>query len=270
MSDEKNFLMIGLPNAGKTTYLAAFWAIEKDGNTGHKLSCYKYPDDISYLEAIKEKWLNQEQVNRTVSGTPQEVKLPLVENDSGKRMIFNIPDFKGELFQAIIESNETESVKEWVKNSEGFLFFIENTTELPYQEEVGSVTEGDNTPKQLTIENMSPWTKNIVLLKYLSQRKLKDIPLAICFSAWDSIETEMSVEDWVKTEHKFFYNFVKYHFSNVKYFGISAQGREYTKEDSEEIIEQCQKLTEEKKRAFIFTDEKTTDLTEPIDFLINN
>ena len=37
MENTKKCLIVGLPNAGKSTYIGAFWAIEKDGGTGHKL-----------------------------------------------------------------------------------------------------------------------------------------------------------------------------------------------------------------------------------------
>lgn len=44
-------LAIGLQDTGKTSYITAFWAIEKDGNTKHKLTFDKYPSDTSYLDS---------------------------------------------------------------------------------------------------------------------------------------------------------------------------------------------------------------------------
>lgn len=59
MENTKKCLIVGLPNAGKSTYIGAFWAIEKDGGTGHKLTCKEYPSDTTYLDALKKSWLEQ-------------------------------------------------------------------------------------------------------------------------------------------------------------------------------------------------------------------
>ena len=34
-----NILLAGLPAAGKSTYITALWAVEKDGKSGHLLTC---------------------------------------------------------------------------------------------------------------------------------------------------------------------------------------------------------------------------------------
>ncbi len=69
MEDKHSCLMVGLPSAGKSTYLAAFWAIEKEGNTGHLVSCRRYPPKTKYLDELKNNWLQQELVKRTTLGS---------------------------------------------------------------------------------------------------------------------------------------------------------------------------------------------------------
>lgn len=62
-----------------------------------------------------------------------------------------------------------------------------------------------------------------------------------------------------------FLQFYKSSFSNVKFYGISAQGLEY--DDAK--IDEYQLLTERKQRAYIYTDKKSYDITEPFNFLIS-
>lgn len=52
MENNMKCLAIGLQDTGKTSYITAFWAIEKDGNTKHKLTFDKYPSDTSYLGSV--------------------------------------------------------------------------------------------------------------------------------------------------------------------------------------------------------------------------
>lgn len=52
MENNMKCLAIGLQDTGKTSYITAFWAIEKDGNTKHKLTFDKYPSDTSYLDSM--------------------------------------------------------------------------------------------------------------------------------------------------------------------------------------------------------------------------
>ena len=50
----------------------------------------------------------------------------------------------------------------------------------------------------------------------------------------------------------------------MKYYGVSAQGLEY----KDEKFDEYQRLTELKQRAYVYTDNKSHDITEPFDFLI--
>ena len=65
MENNMKCLAIGLQDTGKTSYITAFWAIEKDGNTKHKLTFDKYPSDTSYLDSMATLWLNQAAVQRS-------------------------------------------------------------------------------------------------------------------------------------------------------------------------------------------------------------
>jgi GTPase SAR1 family protein len=269
MEKTKKCLIVGLPSAGKSTYIGAFWAIEKDGGTNHKLTCKEYPSDTTYLDALKKSWLEQTVVERTLNIEPQEIRLKLHSETTRNTLELHIPDFKGEVFQRILSNNVAEKAVQWCNDTDCILYFIKYANEDILQDEISQVAENKDTIQRestaMQITDISEWTQNIMLLKYLHTHVDSDIPLAICISAWDKVNTELSIESWVKSKHPFLYNFIQEHFSNVKYFGVSAQGLEY----KDEKFEEYQRLTELKQRAYIYTDKKSHDITEPFEFLIN-
>lgn len=269
MENTKKCLIVGLPSAGKSTYIGAFWAIEKDGGTNHKLTCKEYPSDTTYLDALKKSWLEQNVVERTLNIEPQEIRLKLHSETTGNTLELHIPDFKGEIFQRILSNNVAEKAVQWCNETDCILYFIKYANEDILQDEIPQttasleLTQRESTAMQIT--DISEWTQNIMLLKYLHTQVDSDIPLAICISAWDKVNTELFIESWVKSKHLFLYNFIQQHFSNVKYYGVSAQGLEYR----DEKFEEYQKLTELKQRAYVYTDKKSHDITEPFEFLIS-
>lgn len=273
MENTKKCLIVGLPNAGKSTYIGAFWAIEKDGGTGHKLTCKEYPSDTTYLDALKKSWLEQTVVSRTVNIEPQEIHLKLHSETTGNALEFHIPDFKGEVFQRILSNNVIEKAVQWCGETDCILYFIKYAKEDILQDEIPQTSESiepvqtefartESTTMQ--IEDISEWTQNIMLLKYLHTQVDHNIPLAICISAWDKVNTNLPIESWIESKHPFLYNFIRHHFTNVKYYGVSAQGLEY----KDEKFDEYQRLTELKQRAYVYTDNKSHDITEPFDFLI--
>ena len=78
------------------------------------------------------------------------------------------------------------------------------------------------------------------------------------------------VQNWIKQEHLFFYTYVKSHFSNVKYFGVSAQGLNYN-ERGDMTEEKVSELTDEGKRAYISSGiDKDYDITKPLAWLLDD
>lgn len=270
MEKTKKCLIVGLPSAGKSTYIGAFWAIEKDGGTDHKLICKEYPSDTTYLDALKKSWLEQTFVSRNVNIEPQEIRLKLHSETTETTLELHIPDFQGEIFQRILSNNIMEKVAQWCNETDCILYFIKCAKEDILQDEIPQTSIASESefvqkePTTMQVKNISEWIQNIMLFKYLHTQVDNNIPLAICISAWDKIITDLSIELWVKTKHPFLYNFIQHHFTNVKYYGVSAQGLEY----EEEKFDEYQRLTELKQRAYVYTDCKSHDITEPINFLI--
>lgn len=118
------------------------------------------------------------------------------------------------------------------------------------------------------MDAIDEWIQNIELLKYICETR-GDLKIAFCVSKWDKMMSkQIDVEDWIRQEHLFFYTFVKYHFDDVKYFGISAQGLDYDHR-GEMTEEKVSELTDQKRRAFVSSGKnRNYDITLPLSWLL--
>ncbi len=273
MSQAKKCLVVGLQDTGKSSYMAAFWVIERAGTSGHLLTFNKRPDNTQYLDSIGNNWLEQEPVNRSPN-IEKELEFSLKHKDSGSIIELAIPDFKGERYKLILQNEVPPEIEKWLNDSDRILFFLPPTGEKVFNEELGvtaAETEDEKKPgSYFSVDEIEPWIQNIELLKYIYEVK-GDLKMAFCVSKWDvNMNKKVSVLRWIEQEHLFFYNFVKAHFSNVNYFGVSAQGLDYEKRGdlTEDTVSE---LTDQGKRAYISTGtDKDYDITKPLAWLLED
>ena len=270
--ESTSILLAGLPAAGKSTYIAALWAVEKDGKSGHLLSCDERPSDSSYVDGMSDNWTVLEKVRRTTFAEPMEIVLPMKKQSTGKKIYLSLPDFKGEIFQQILGNSVSSDVVAWCEKSQGILFMLNLGNYSPefLQEQISDTTKPKvELEKAVLLPNdIDPVIQNILLLKYLYS-KMGNCPIALCFSSWDSTDysDDQNVEEWVKANHPCIYTFVSAHFTKYRYYGISAQGADYSELDEKSSDELAEKATR-KERAFVYRDKISYDITEPLDFLI--
>ncbi len=268
-----NIFLAGLPSVGKSTYLTALWAVEKDGRSGHLLTCDDFPSDSSYIDGMRNNWIELKEVRRTTFAEPTEIVLPMRSSRTGNKINLAMPDFQGEIFQRVISNSISSNIDEWCDRSDGILFMLRMPTTSPemLQEQISPKTE-----PRLEMEKVVMQTKdievaiqNLILLKYLYSR-MGDCPISLCFSLWDIADNanNETMEKWVKVNHPCIYNFVTEHFTKFRFYGISAQGASY--EDlSEEEGDKLAEKTTKKQRAYVYTDQLSYDITEPLYFLIS-
>src|SRR5260370_11015765 len=60
-----NFVIVGLPGSGKTTFLAALWHIIEADETDCRLKLDHYEGDLKYLNSIAQAWRTFKKVPRT-------------------------------------------------------------------------------------------------------------------------------------------------------------------------------------------------------------
>lgn len=265
----KKCLIAGLPSAGKSTYIAALWASEKDGNTSHALTCLKYPADTTYLDMLRKKWQNMETVDRTTIASPAEIELTMKVKETNEELTLLIPDFKGEVFQQVLVNQVSDDIVRWCEESDRILFFARDLGLMALQDELPSSGRDKGIEQKQDIEmelkDIHIVIQNIMLLKFLRER-MGNCRIAICVSAWDAIgniNEDESVEYWLCKNHPFFYQYVVTHFYKPKFYGVSAQGFDYKAPTlpEEELIQQSL----EGRRAYVFQDGAADhDITKPL------
>lgn len=265
---KNNCLIAGLPAAGKSTYIAALYSIEKEGDSGHALTCVKYPDNTSYLDGLRKCWLGMKVVNRTTLVEPAGIELVMKLKDNQEELTLKIPDFKGESYSNIVLNNISNELEQWCDESDSILFFIRNLQPITLQDELPKDEKEQKEERiaqvDMELNDIPEMIQNIIVLKYLYQ-KMGKCKISVCVSAWDEIdnlEEGESVEAWIKRNFPFLFQFIETHFESPVYFGVSAQGVNYNdkKVSHTELI----KRTEERKRAYIYRKKKDFDITKPL------
>lgn len=128
----KNISIIGLPASGKTTYIAALWALMLNNSPHCSLRLHSLKSgNQQYLNKISEAWLSFSEIGRTfLAKDVGEVVMNLQYRDSQEVAVLNIPDFFGELFDAHFKDREwTEEYFDLMKSSRQLILFVD-----PYHE----------------------------------------------------------------------------------------------------------------------------------------
>lgn len=109
MTTSKSCFILGLPAAGKTSYLAALAYLLQQKAVETKLHWKNFTNDHQYLASLAETWLKCEPVSRTSMGLQQQsLSIRLCdENDN----VFDVsfPDLSGEIFQRQYAEREISS-----------------------------------------------------------------------------------------------------------------------------------------------------------------
>jgi hypothetical protein len=90
---------MGLPAAGKTTFLAALWHVAESEEVPSSLILEKLSDDAKHLNQIKGAWLQYSKVGRTNPNSEQIVSMLLRDRDGARMGEIVFPDLSGETFR---------------------------------------------------------------------------------------------------------------------------------------------------------------------------
>lgn len=260
-------LIAGLPDAGKSTYIAALSYILEHPSEGQALRINIRNDDRTYINKLSEAWLNQEALERTTQGEFNRLTFSITDKNAEK---FNltIPDIAGEEFKSLIQ-NRDSFLEEWDADCNGLLLFIKELPNIPIlQEQIGETNQSsENTFPEFSVDLISIDIQIILLIKTL----LKKFPiknLVLCISAWDElIDVYSKPVECIKDRFPMLYNFIMYYFPDCKIFGVSAQGGAY----NDETVNTLYENTINNNRAYIVTPEgeKIYDITLPLESFIH-
>lgn len=276
---KKKCFIAGIPGAGKTTYIAALWDIIKRNSGGLELQFSTNPENTTYLNEIWEYWVSMKKIERSKIPVPDNITINVKKTAEGEELALDVPDFMGEQFQKIIDHTLPDSIKQWIEQSDRMLYLINNLNDTLKDdiedEDVQSNEEPERNKEKeealrLAPEKMMQASQNMMVLKYIyNHAKMKKV--AIGLSAWDMKMTGgKTPEEFLKYRSPALYNFIKLHFNECLFFGVSAQGFDY--KDAAAKVDEMKEKTRKSNRAFIvFDNEKdlSPDLTKPLNYLIS-
>jgi hypothetical protein len=272
--------IIGLPNSGKTTFLAALWHLIDSGEVSSKLTLDRLEGDHTYLNDIVDAWRKCEEVPRTPLEAETRVAIHVREPASGHQAVISFPDLSGESFELQVATRTCHST--YVENcnsSGGILLFvtanraIEGVTIVELGPLVGG--EDDAPPVVETQEwdskKMPDQARVVELLQFLQRSPFALVRrrLVIIVSAWDVVPDGATLApiDWIEREMPLLHQFLVTNKNSfdARAFGVSAQGG-IVKGEGEARKALLEKTPSE--RITLAGGDSRHDLTEPIIWLM--
>ncbi|PHY21506.1 hypothetical protein [Caulobacter sp. BP25] len=92
-------LIAGMPNSGKSTFIAALRYLVTSRETQTALEQTRLSDNEAHFNLLEERWLAGERMKRTQNPSEAWVTLHVRDRESGAEADISIPDLKGERFE---------------------------------------------------------------------------------------------------------------------------------------------------------------------------
>lgn len=258
-------MIAGLPGSGKSTYIGALWYClrhsVKDRRPKLIADNNNLPDDISVLNRLGDAYKAMKLINRTNSNENESVQINLIDVETEKSIQVEVPDFLGETFRDLVELKESELLNEWVDKAESLVYFISDVSVGEFEDDEGPEDDEAGAPAKdippFNITSISSAAMNIMVLKnLLAKKKFKKI--VIVLSLWDKMTDNgtkpKNPEDYLEENSPALYHFIVSNIQNVSIIGLSAQGREYPKDDEEQyaaIKKEVRQQTNNGRRSFV-------------------
>lgn len=250
MNETRKCFIMGLPNAGKTTYLAALWYSLNNALQNTMIKLYAM-EDAKYLADLSKKWINAEKLDRTKLGYEKtNILIDIVSKNSN---IFKLqfPDLSGETFQNQYERREiSNELIENIISADGILMFINisDVKDITFISEVPSelifLIEDKVKIEPITIRNPKQddpvQVQVIELLQFVKLFKNNNpTNLGIILSAWDlakDLGIDSTPEEYVKKKMNMLWQFIISNSTSfvTSFWGVSAQGGKL--ENEEELL----------------------------------
>lgn len=230
----KRYYIIGLPDSGKSTFLAAlgFYLI----NGGNKDSIYRLGDndDLDYISDLSSTWAKCEELERTNINASFDISLRLVD-DTGNIIEIIMPDRSGESFRNIIKNRQIEEdMFEDISSSDKILLFI-NPSKISNDSFICEIAPQyrNQDVKKIEIENnntIHEQAEYVELLQYIGKMNKEITNYKIIISAWDQYEGYKNPEELLKNRLPLIWQYINTNkdLFNCEYWGISAQGGDLT------------------------------------------
>ncbi len=239
-----NQLIIGLPETGKTTFVAALWHVVTSEEIPESLRLAQLWGSVEYLNEITGKWASSVPLERTVPGTEElqiRMRLKLPDAEDVTEVLF--PDMSGEAFRQLWEERQWEKQYDGLAEAAtGALLFVHpdrvhhpaRIAELAVPTE--QVTASDENPDRKRIDwhpNQAGTAVKLVEFLQLFTEQIDSYQInrvAVIVSAWDVVHEEITPEEWVAKRLPLLDQYLKSNHHRLAYriYGLSAQGGDIT------------------------------------------
>lgn len=277
-------LLMGLPEAGKTTFLAALFHVLESGDIQPALSLDRLHGDHSHLNEIRGQWANVRKLERTVIANEQVVSVLIRDNNSTDTAELVLPDMSGESFrEQWSDRRMSTKYQELARNAMGALLLIHpervrEETLIPdvalLVQEVAAASGGSLATDQQTAPEKTqtpPWNpddsptaiKLVELLQFVANvNSTRLLMLSIVVSAWDKMGQLDRPETWIKSRLPLLWQYLTANpeVFSIRYFGVSAQGGELS--DAEAL----RRIAQPAERIKVVSDDSRIDhdITAPV------
>ena len=284
---KRSIVIIGLPESGKTTYLAALWHLVTSAEVHTTL---RFGDlrvgSAEHLNAIADRWRSAIVQERTAVAGTRFVSMNLL-NAANESISVTFPDVPGEAYRRMCEDRDCERDIATMLATDMVLLFVHADTiraprwiaeEVAVSEAMG--VEGPDGPVQAWSARMVPTQVQLVdLLQILRLPPLDIGPrrVAVMLSAWDKVRAEgLLPADYLKAKLPLLHQYLCHGADDWHHriYGTSAQGCDYDRfDESAKPLPEAEKirnLDQPSKRIKLLLDHatETHDLTEPLAWLM--
>lgn len=252
--------MVGAHGSGKTSYLGAVWSgLRSDEDTESDLVLDgPLPDGTAYLDAAAYALEGLEAVERTATGTGEQVELPVRLRD--EQLQLRQLDIAGESLEHILKDRSApEALVEWLAETDGIMLFVspKNLRQFngvldaralerslggkPEPPPEGAVSPSDRVISDEDVWSQAPTAVQLVDLlqvaAHLRNNLLRPLPVAVVVSAWDMEEPGLqdgqvtrTPEAWLADNLPLLQQFLTGNPAVAPFavFGVSAQGWDYS------------------------------------------
>jgi hypothetical protein len=287
MAQERSIIICGLPESGKTTFLAALWHLVTARDVETQLTFDSLRDgDQTYLNNIVRQWRDAKVQART-SGQPTLVSMNLRDR-AGRKLRLTVPDLSGESYRRMWEDRDCDpEVAKILGSRTGVVLFI-HADRIEQPQWVVDVV-GWMRRLELPVDDgksikwharFAPTQVQLVELLQLLHTAPLDVGsrrVAIALSAWDKVEPEgLTPSAFLAQKLPLLHQYLEHGplASRWRVYGISAQGGDYEPLEgsraswSREDVERVRALDKPSDRIKITSDiVESRDLTEPIAWL---
>ena len=237
--NDKQVLLVGLPGAGKTSFIAALWHVVNAEDVPGALKLFALGGDDTYLNQIMESWITFQPVLRTTQQDEKVPTLQLEEEITGNRCVLSVPDLSGETYRRQwVDREWSEAYEANVRSCDALLVFIHPEQKLEAAEITPAlrmipqalreeISSEDTDPVVWDAEKAAGVVQLVDVLQFISKAVPRPVRTAVVISAWDLLERQFSnPENFVAQRLPFLEQYLSTNAETFSYkaFGLSALG----------------------------------------------